>query len=277
NRFEQRRVGNVNVAAFRRAIDAVTAGGQIVCRVNADANQGNDDPACRPFNLFGTGSPSADSIAYVTGTSAFDMVTKQQVAAANINGDLFNAWAGPISAAFGAEYRKVEIDAVADPISEANGWHSSNRKAIVGAYNVKEDYGELANPLLRDAPFAQAFDLNLAGRYTDYSSSGSVETWKVGATWDLTEALRLRATRSRDIRAGNLGELFTPTAVLVTNVRDPRTSAVMPVPVTTQGNRALAPEKAETLTSGVVLPPNWIPGLRLSDVYSVISFVWHTV
>ncbi len=270
NRFEQRRIGNVNVAAFRRAIDAVEAGGQIVCRVNADANPANDDPSCRPFNLFGMGSPSAEAIDYVTGTSAFDMVTKQQVAAANLNGDLFNGWAGPISAAFGAEYRKEEIDAVADPISEANGWHSSNRKAIVGSYNVKEVYGELAIPLLRDAPFAQALDLNLAGRYTDYSSSGSVETWKVGATWDLTDALRLRATRSRDIRAGNLGELFTPTAVLVTNVRDPRTSAVIPVPVTRQGNRELAPEKADTFTAGVVVQPEWLGGLRLSaDYYDI--------
>src|SRR5690606_14274657 len=101
--------------------------------------------------------------------------------------------------------------------------------------------------------------------------SGGVTTWKVGGTWDLSDALRLRITRSRDIRASNLGELFTPTAVLVTNVRDPRTSAVMPVPVTTQGNRSLAPEKADTLTAGVVLQPNWIPGLRLSVAYYDIS------
>src|SRR5690606_37046454 len=132
------------------------------------------------------------------------------------SGDLVNLWAGPLGAAFGAEYRKEEIEAVADPVSEANGWHSSNRKAISGSYDVKEIFGELAVPLVRDLPFANAIDLNLAVRYTDYSSSGGVTTWKVGGTWDLSGALRLRITRSRDIRAGNLGELFTPTAVLVT-------------------------------------------------------------
>lgn len=270
NRFEQRRVGNVDVAAFRRAIDAVQVGSTVACRVNADADTANDDPGCVPFNLFGNGSPSADSIAYVTGTSAFDMVTKQQVVAANVNGDVFELWAGPVSAAFGAEYRKEEIDAVADPISQANGWHSSNRKDIAGSYTVKEAYGELAIPLARDMLLLRSLDLNLAARYTDYSSSGSVETWKVGATWDMTDDLRFRATRSRDIRAGNLGELFTPSAVLVTNVRDPRTSAVIPVPVTRTGNRSLAPEKADTFTAGVVYQPGWFDGLRLSaDYYDI--------
>src|SRR5690606_27355609 len=263
------------VAAFRRAIDAVDAGGgNIVCRVNADGVATNDDPGCRPFNLFGSGSPSAEAIDYVAGTSEFDMVTKQQVVAASLSGDLFELWAGPVGAAFGAEYRKEEIDAVADPISEANGWHSSNRKAITGEYDVKEVFGELVIPVIRDVPLFQSFDLNLAARYTDYSSSGGVTTWKAEATWDLSNELRLRATRSRVIRAGNLGELFTPTAVLVTNVRDPRSSAVLPVPVTTQGNLSLAPERADTLTAGVVYQPNWIPGLRLSVDYDDISIDW---
>lgn len=270
NKFQQRRIGNVHVANFRRAIDATQVGDEIVCRVNADGNPDNDDPACQPFNLFGSGSPSAAAINYVTGTSQFDMVTKQHVAAFNASGDVVSLWAGPIGAAIGIEYRKEEIEAVADPVSQANGWHSSNRKAISGDYDVKEVFGELAVPLLRDLPFASALDLNLAARYTDYSSSGGVTTWKVGGTWDLSDALRFRVTRSRDIRAGNLGELFTPTAVLVTNVRDPRTSAVAPVPVTTQGNRSLAPEKADTLTAGVVVQPGWMQGFRLSvDYYDI--------
>jgi outer membrane receptor protein involved in Fe transport len=271
NRFEQRRFGNIDVAAFRRAIDAVdSGGGNIVCRVNADGVSTNDDPNCRPFNLFGSGSPSAEAIDYVAGTSEFDMVTKQQVVAASLSGDLFDLWAGPVGAAFGAEYRKESIDAVADPISERNGWHSSNRKAITGEYNVKEVFGELVLPVIRDVPLFHSLDLNVAARYTDYSSSGGVTTWKAGATWDISSELRVRGTRSRDIRAGNLGELFTPTAVLVTNVRDPRSSAVLPVPVTTRGNRSLAPERADTLTAGVVYQPDWIAGLRLAvDYYDI--------
>jgi len=270
NHFEQARIGNINVANFRRAIDAVDVGGTIRCRVNADADPANDDPACSPFNLFGNGSPSGEAIDYVSGTSHFRMITKQQVAAASVNGTLFEGWAGPISMAAGGEWRREEIDATADPISQANGWQTSNRKAIKGDYNVKEVFGELAIPLLRDAGLAKSLELNLAARYTDYSSSGGVTTWKVGGTWDINNAIRLRASRSRDIRAGNLGELFTPTAVLTTNVRDPRDASLIPVPVTTQGNPQLAPEKADTLTAGIVLQPAFMPGFRFSvDYYQI--------
>ncbi|MET0291406.1 MAG: TonB-dependent receptor [Steroidobacteraceae bacterium] len=270
NRFEQARIGNVDVAAFRRAIDAVQTPGGIVCRVNSDASTTNDDPACAPFNLFGVGSPSAAAIDYVTGTSNFEMVTKQQVAAVSTDGELFATWAGPVGAAFGAEWRKEEIDARADAISQANGWQTSNRKAIQGEYDVREVFGEFAVPLARDQGPFHALDLNLAARYTDYSSSGGVTTWKAGATWDLNEELRIRATQSRDIRAGNLGELYTPTAVLTTNVRDPRSSATVPVPVTTQGNPSLSPEEADTFTAGLVYQPAWAEGLRLSfDYYRI--------
>src|SRR5690606_34404959 len=95
NKFEQRRIGNVNVANFRRAIDATRVGDDIVCRVNADGNPDNDDPGCVPFNLFGSGAPSAAAINYVTGTSQFDMVTKQHVAAFSTSGDLVNLWQVP--------------------------------------------------------------------------------------------------------------------------------------------------------------------------------------
>ena len=47
-------------------------------------------------------------------------------------------------------------------------------------------------------------------RNTDYSTSGNVTTWKVGFTWDVSDDWRLRGTRSHDIRAPNVNELFNP-------------------------------------------------------------------
>jgi outer membrane receptor protein involved in Fe transport len=270
NRFQQQRIGNVNVAKFRNAIDAVQVGGNIACRINADASTSNDDAACAPYDLFGPNSASKAAVAYVSGTSWFQMRTKQQVGAVNLNGTFFRTWAGPIGAAVGGEWRKEEINAVSDSISQANGWQSTNRKALVGSYNVKEVFAELAVPLARNWPLMKAVDLNLAARYTDYSSSGGVTTWKIGGTWDVSDDLRLRATQSRDIRAGNLSELFTPTAVQAANVRDPRTSAVIPVPITTIGNSSLAPERASTVTGGVVFQPRFLSGFRASvDYYKI--------
>ena len=51
-----------------RAADAVTSGGQIVCRVNADAVTTNDDPACVPLNPFGN-QVSQAAIDYLTDQS----------------------------------------------------------------------------------------------------------------------------------------------------------------------------------------------------------------
>lgn len=270
NKFQASREGNLIIANMNRALDAVRVGDRIVCRVNADAISTNDDPACAPFNLFGRGSASAEAVDYVSATSVFRSVNKQHVAAASISGDIFSLWAGPISMALGAEWRKESINSVADPIAQANGYQTGNSKALVGSYTAKEAFGELGIPLLRDSVLARSLDLNLAARVTDYSSSGRVTTWKVGGVWDVTSDIRLRASQSRDIRAGNLSELFTPTAVQAGNVRDPRTSAVTPVNVTTIGNRTLRPEEADTFTAGLVLSPSWFDGFRASvDYYNI--------
>lgn len=271
NTFEQNRIGNLNIPKFRRAIDAIVDGaGDIACRVNADASLTNDDPTCVPFNLFGNGSPSQAAIDYVTGTSWMEMETKQTVAAFNLKGDLFSTWAGPVSVATGVEYRKEEIDARVDAESEANNWQTANRKGIRGSYDLYEVYGEAVVPLLTDKPFAQSLDANLAARYTDYSSSGGVTTWKAGLNWDVTSEYRVRATLSHDIRAGNLGELFTPTAVTISNVRHPITATSVPAATTTTGNPTLAPEEADTFTAGIVYSPTWLDRFSASvDYYSI--------
>lgn len=273
NESQQVRKGNLNIANFRRAINAVRDGnGNIVCADTLSPSAAVREAAagCVPFNLFGHGSPSPEAISYVTGTSWLKTKTRQTVAALNFEGSLGSTWAGPIAVATGLEYRKEEVDAVADPISEANGWQTTNRKGIVGEYDAKEIYGEAILPLAKGAAFAEDLDLSLAARYTDYSSSGGVTTWKVGLSWSINDEWRIRATQSRDIRAGNLGELFTPTQVAVQVLRHPLTADLLPAPVTTMGNRQLGPEKADTFTGGFVYEPRWLDGFTISaDYYSI--------
>lgn len=270
--FQQRREGNFHSVRFQAAVDAVRdpVSGAIVCRINIDNIATNNDPNCVPFNMFGAGSPSDAAKRYIIGTSGLDMDIEQTVAAFNVRGDLFEGWAGPISSAFGVEYREESLDAVADPDSQAGLWQTSNRKALKGSYDVQEIYAELAVPLLNEVSFADAVDLSLAARSTDYSSSGEVTTWKAGVTWVVNDALRFRVTKSRDIRAGNLGELFTPTAVAIANINNPKTNIRVPVQTITTGNPVLAPEEADTETAGIVLTPSFIDGLQLSaDYYSI--------
>lgn len=270
--FRQRRIGNIHSVRFQNAVDAVfDEDGEIVCRINIDDDPANDDPSCVPFNMFGAGSPSMEARRYVIGTSGLDMDIEQTVAAFNVQGDVAQGWAGPINAAFGVEYRKEEIFAYVDPDSDANLWQTTNRKGIEGEYDVKEVYAELLLPLAEGLRAADSLDLNLAVRSTEYSSSGSVTTWKIGSTWDVNDQLRFRTTLSRDIRAGNLGELFTPTAVAIANVTHPITSVTVPVQIVTSGNPQLDPEEADTFTFGVVVSPSGAPGLQLSADYYTIE------
>ncbi len=267
NKFQQRRGNNMNVPRMRLAVDAVrNPAGQIVCRSTLT----NPADGCVPINLFGQGNITSAAYNYVFGTSTYDAKTTQHVAEVNLRGKPFSTWAGPVAVAAGVGYRKEAITAVADPVSQALGWATGQRQGTAGSYDVKEGYGEIGVPLARDTAWAYSLDLNAAVRYTDYSSSGHVTTWKVGGTYDATEELRLRVSRSRDIRAGTLAELFTATQTATGNVQNPITGALSPALQITTGNPTLSPEKADTITGGIVYQPDWVPSLRLSaDYYDI--------
>jgi iron complex outermembrane receptor protein len=263
-------LNNEITANFTRAVDAVVnpATGQIVCRSTLTAPTNG----CVPFNVFGAGSPSSAALAYTRGTSRTDATFKEDVAALNVSGDLFEGWAGPISFAAGGEYRRETAALSVDALSLAGAFLFANPQPWAGKYDVKEGYVETVIPLLRDLPFAKRVEFNGAVRYTDYSTSGGVTTWKTGLSWTPFDALRLRGTRSRDIRAPNLSELFTSGRTNTVTVTDPFKNSVRlsGIFVTNSGNTTLQPEKADTLTLGAVVQPPFVPGLSVSaDYYNI--------
>src|SRR5262249_53239553 len=112
--------------------------------------------------------------------------------------------------------------------------------------------------------------LNGAARYTDYSSSGNVWTWKVGLDYQPIDDIRFRATQSRDIRAPTLYDLFAGQSALVQNLNDPHTSVSRVVNIITQGNPNLVPEVSQTTTAGAVYSPSWLPRFQMSvDYYNI--------
>jgi outer membrane receptor protein involved in Fe transport len=259
-----------NQANFRNALDAVSLNGQIVCRNAAARSSG-----CVPINILGqpTVSPAAQS--YILGTATGETRTRLDDLNGNIQGEPFSTWAGPVSVAVGGEYRRESYKANADPISvQSGGWLTA-----AGSYlprtkqTVKEAYGETVVPLAKDLSFAKSLNFNGAVRITNYSTSGSVTTWKVGATWEPTEGLLFRTTRSRDIRAANLIELFAPQTPSLPLPADPRPGIPRPTNAPafiTGGNPDLKPEKATTQTVGVSFSPSFIRNLRFSvDYYDI--------
>ncbi|MGH8219287.1 MAG: TonB-dependent receptor [Steroidobacteraceae bacterium] len=148
---------------------------------------------------------------------------------------------------------------------------TSNPHPYSGEYTVKESFLEFLVPLAKDVPFAKELALNAAGRITDYSQSGSVETWKLGMTWQPINDLLFRATESRDIRAPNIANLFAGLSTGSTNVTDPfNNGATVFTRFSTLGNPDLVPERGTTFTGGLTFQPSWLNGLALSvDYYDI--------
>ncbi|WP_404713411.1 TonB-dependent receptor plug domain-containing protein [Sphingomonas sp. MMS24-J13] len=271
--YDQTQTNDRIGSRFTKAVDAVKVGNQIVCRVNADVSTTNDDPACQPLNIFGQNNFSAAGKAYAYGTATQETHLTQDVFSAQLNGNVFNTWAGPVSVAFGGEYRRDSAQGTADAISTANDFYTSPGAGISGKINVKEGFLEVGVPLARDLPFAQALDLNGAIRYTDYSVSGGVTSWKVGGTWKPVRQVTFRVTRSRDIRAPNVFELYGPNQSSFQLIADPTKGNVNFLTQTiNRGSSALTPEKAETWVAGIVLQPDFwgLSRLRVSvDYYDI--------
>lgn len=268
NHYYQEVRNNRISANWLKALDAVvdSSTGQIICRSTlTDPTNG-----CVPINLFGENSASQAAVDYVTGASWQDAVYKEKSAAIDFAGTAFENWAGPVSIALGAEWREDSVSQTVDEISAVSGYNIHNPKPLNGSVNVKEVFTEVVFPLLKDVPFVQSLDLNGAVRFTDYSSSGGVTSWKLGATWEVNDSLRLRATRSRDIRAAALGELFSSSITQSATIIDPILGIQYATLAPQQGNATLAPEIGDTWTVGAVIKPAFIPGFTASiDYYNI--------
>jgi iron complex outermembrane receptor protein len=267
------------VANFASAVDAVrvTAAnqgnsgaqvGSIVCRSTLT----NPTNGCVPLNVMGTGVQSRAAKDYINDNNDFDLANLQQdTAGVSMQGKL--PWdftgAGVPSIAFGAEYRKEAEVTSAGFYGTNSLLGGGNFTPSRGEFNVQEGFAEIDVPLIKDG-IVQNLAANLAGRYTSYSISGAVETWKLGLTSQVNDDIRLRTTWSYDIRAPNLGELFgnIPAGGGIT---DPKTNNFVSTALTdVNSNQNLQPEKSTTISGGIVLTPHWVPGLTMSfDWYSI--------
>jgi iron complex outermembrane receptor protein len=265
---------------WTNGLDAVVnpASGQPICRAllsNPNPTEAQDPYRdirdCVPINPFGAGAISARALAYYRGTSWTRSKQDQDVFSANISGSPLRTWAGEVKLAVGAEYRRERTELTADADSALRRWRSINSQPFSGEFNVKEAYGEIVVPLASGSPWADSLDFNGAVRYTDYSLSGSVITWKAGLSYSPIADLRFRGTLSRDIRAPNNYELFSRGTQVISAIIDPRTNTSRPTLQITSGNRALEPEKADTFTIGGVFQPSGLPGFRASLDYYAIS------
>src|SRR5690606_34748158 len=123
---------------------------------------------------------------------------RQTVWEANAQGPLFNLPAGEVRTAIGATYRKNSYEFREDTLKERNSSFQDQALGIYPARSIdeeissKEVYGELSVPLLRDVPGIQMLELIGGIRYADSSITGGSTTWKIEASWEVTDWLRFR-------------------------------------------------------------------------------------
>ncbi|OON63184.1 TonB-dependent receptor [Massilia sp. KIM] len=272
---------------YNFAIDAIRdpATGAIVCRNPAARMAG-----CQPINILGNVPMNMAGWNYIAPSAGPRQHTEstQDVASINFNGEIHEGWAGPISMAFGAEYRRewyevngdpygagVELaspysaDYPADPTLSITGdnWFAGNYHNGRGSFNVKEAYVEFNIPFLKSDTWGEA-NLNIADREEKYSTAGHARAWKLGATWKTPiDGLRLRAVSSSDVRAPNLSELYAAMTVTNQAVNNNQGQSIQ-IQQRNVGNPNLKPEKARNNSFGIILSqPSWARGFNLSVDY----------
>ncbi|QQV77461.1 TonB-dependent receptor [Sphingomonas aliaeris] len=301
---------DVDAARYRNALDAIrvgpgnVVGTDIVCRDVAARAAG-----CVPINLFGLNTADPLASAYVQSQVAKseDIVNTQQVWSANIAGPLFALWAGDVGASIGVEYRKEKTVDDLDFLTNTGGNSGNQIPDLVGQFNVKEVFGELNVPLLKDKSFVKYLGLIGAARYSDYSTIGNVFSWNAGAEFEPISGLRFRGVYAVANRAPNIGELFSQPSETFAAVSDPcdgiTAATATPEAVACRanvpaignfftanptgtfqysladiqgingfvgGNTALKEETAKTYTLGVTVSPQLVRGLIFTaDYYNI--------
>ena len=292
---------------------AVFATNTATCLPNPPGG-GSTTAGCVPLNLFGaTGTITPAQAAYLQASSTTTVRTTLAQVSSTINGDFgvaSPAASDPISFAVGGEYRKYSATQSSDLLAQTAGELGGAGGAapnINGGYQVTEALGELVAPLIQDKPGFKSLTLEAGVRYSTYRIDApgnprfSATTYKVGGSYEPFDGLKLRGNYSRAVRAPNIGELFSPLNVGLTNLAvDPCAGAApttnanlraiciaQGAPANSIGNIAnpsagqanstasgstnLSPEKADTYTIGGVLQPTFLRGFSVSaDYYNII-------
>jgi iron complex outermembrane receptor protein len=275
----------------------------------SDAAAGN----CTPLDIFNQSDPNTLTLLNEAKINPYaNTLYQMKEWDASANGSLFSLPAGDVALAVGGSYRKEYVGGDVDPLIQNSysvtdgvgsftcpGPNSICSSAAQGGYNVKEAYGELLVPILKDQPFAHSLNIDIGDRYSKYSNFGSTNNWKVAIEYRPIEDLLLRGTVSKVFRAptptnlylGPVGDAPTATDPCGGTNNNPNRACggfpVIPVQPFSQltgytmganfanahglSNVHLTPENGKSFDYGFVYDPEWIPGLSVNaDYYRIL-------
>ncbi len=253
--------------------------------VNAvDGEKCAADPTCIPYEVFTYQGVTKEAAASVQGTAIQVNATDLSIFTGYVTGDTgFGLPAGNISVVGGYEWRENSYENISDTPYETGALlgQGGPTLSVKGQYDVSEVFGEANVPLLSDMPAVQALSLDLAYRYSDYSTSGGASSYRAGIDWQVVDMLRVRTGYNRAVRAPNINELFssqslglwagqdlcsgatpvyTPAQCANSGVTAAQYGTITASPASQYngffgGNPDLDPEIADTFTFGVVVNP----------------------
>ncbi|WP_160174150.1 TonB-dependent receptor plug domain-containing protein [Sphingopyxis sp. MWB1] len=258
------------------------------------------DPKCVVLNPFGLNSLTPEMIDYIYTDLTNITTIKQKQVGASVTGSLFTLPAGDVGISLGAEYRKESSAFDPDQLYVMGKAlsRSAGLSPTAGSFDVSELYGEIYVPLLADMPGVEMLAFEGGARFSDYSTAGSVWSYKLGGEYSPFRGLKFRGLYQRAVRAPNVVELYSgatntaPDAVDFCNAGPDRTAAErdfcvnslgIPAAVIdvfqqenrqiraiTGGNPDLQEETSDTWSVGAVLRPEFLPGFQLTvDYYNI--------
>jgi outer membrane receptor protein involved in Fe transport len=297
--FSQVQTAFFRTAAINNALNVVSVNGVPTCQSVVNGS----DPACVPYNIFQLNSVTPAALNYLQSPSFRNGNTTELVADLSVTGKLAeygvkSPWATEgVGVALGTEYRREHLDSQADFISSSGGLNGAGGASppVNGSFDVYELFGEARVPIVEDMPWAKRLQLELGYRFSDYSTAGTTNTYKIAGDWEIISGLRIRGGYNRAVRAPNVLELFSPRNVVLDGTVDPCAGLTAGNPLVAKcsaafnlttaqvlaiernpapqynglvgGNPNLSPEVSDTYTAGVVYQPDFIPGLNVSVDY----------
>ncbi|WP_229360333.1 TonB-dependent receptor plug domain-containing protein [Ferrimonas sediminicola] len=285
---------NLILSKFAEASDAIIVDGEAVCRSESARAQG-----CVAVNLFGDGALTSEMADYISTTSVMKAALQQTILGASVTNPSWLALpAGYAGVAAGVEYRKESMKTREDKLAASGDTFFPAYSNEDAHYDVSEIYAELSLPLVVDKPGVERLEMDLATRYSNYSTTGATTSWKLGLSWVPVRDLRVRATLSSAFRAPNLREFYgaekdgyfsindscraSRLAELTEAQRAIRSGncASLGVPADfdsdydtvdlkgiESGNDKLEPEESRSFTAGMVYQPDFIDSLTITLDY----------
>lgn len=292
---------DVNLMRSESKADQTNHGSYNIRRIN----EALGDPAacaaiggCVPLNLFGgPGTITPQMLTWIQPVVRDRSRNTLSLFSANLTGELFEGWAGPVSFATGVEYRKYEGEYQPDALTVAGEYNGVPSGPTKGDYDVREAYAEFLVPLAKDGWIGKSLDLTVAARYSDYSNFGSTNTGKIGLRWQVADEFLLRGSFAEGFRAPSIGELYGTLSRFDATLVDPCNAPASTTPqcvaegvpadyeqsnpqisVVTSGNADLEPETSRSLMLGAVWSPSFADEAGWSDRLDLgVTFYRHTI